>query len=245
MKAILLVAGYATRLYPLTINKPKALLTVNEKPIIDYIFDEIETIDEIDQVYVITNDRFYQDFYDWKQTKKSDKPIKVVNDGTNSDENKLGAIGDIRFLIQEEKIDDDVVIIAGDNLFTYRLKDMYDFYIKVDKDLLCAHELENVNELRRMAIALLDANGKVLDLEEKPQNPKSNIAVYATYMYKRETLPLFDEYIKAGNKPDAPGYFPAWLYNRKDVYAFVFNGECYDIGTPQAYAEVQDIFKDR
>lgn len=105
MKAIILVAGYATRLYPLTINRPKALLTVNEKPIIDYIFDEIETIDEIDEVYVITNDRFFSDFNDWKLSKKSQKPIKVINDGTDSDENKLGAIGDIRFLIEEEQID--------------------------------------------------------------------------------------------------------------------------------------------
>ena len=243
MKAILLVAGYATRLYPLTINKPKALLTVNNKPILDYIFDEIETIDDIDQVYVITNDRFYMDFCDWKQSKNSNIPIEVVNDGTDSDENKLGAIGDIRFLIEEEKIDDDVVIIAGDNLFTYKLKDMFDFYKKVDRDLLCAHELQNENELKRMAIALLDEKGKVLDLEEKPEKPKSNTAVYATYMYKRETLQFFNEYIKAGNKSDAPGYFPAWLYKRKDVYAFVFKGECYDIGTPQAYAEVQEIFK--
>lgn len=245
MKAIILAAGYATRLYPLTINKAKALLEVNKKPIIDYILDEIETIETVTEVIVITNDRFYNDFLEWSKNKKSAKPVKVINDGTNSEETRLGAIGDIRFLIEEEKIQDDVVIIAGDNLFTYKLKDMYNYFMQVDKDLLCAHKLDNPNELKRMAIALLDEKTKVIDLEEKPENPKSNLAVYATYMYKKETLPLFEQYIRSGNKPDAPGNFAAWLYKNKDVYAYIFEGECYDIGTHEAYAEVQEIFKNR
>jgi len=245
MKAIILAAGYATRLYPLTLNKAKALLEVNKKPIIDYILEEIETIETVTEVMVITNDRFYKDFLEWSKSKKSIKPIKVINDGTDSEETRLGAIGDIRFLIEEERIQDDVVIIAGDNLFTYRLKDMYNYFKQVDRDLLCAQRIDNQNDLKRMAIALLDESNKVIDLEEKPENPKSNLAVYATYMYKKETLPLFEQYLRNGNKPDAPGNFAAWLYKKKDVYVYVFEGECYDIGTHEAYAQVQEIFKNR
>lgn len=245
MKAIILAAGYATRLYPLTLNMPKALLEINGVTILDYICDEIDTISSIDEILIVTNDKFYMHFEEWSKERKSNKRIKVINDGTSSDETKLGAIGDIRFLIEEQAINEDILVIAGDNFFTYKLRNFYEFYKSVDADCICAHELYDVNELKRMAVALIDDSGKVIHLEEKPQEPKSNIAVYAAYIYKKETLPLFEAYISAGNKPDAPGYFPAWLYHRKDVYAYMFDGECYDIGTHEAYTEVQELFKDR
>ena len=243
MKAIILAAGYATRLYPLTINTPKALLPINKKPIIDYIVDELNTISEIDEIYVVTNRRFAQHFTDWAKTAPGKTPISVLDDGTTSDENKKGAVGDIGFVIAEKKIDDELLVIAGDNFFTYSLRAYVDYYREKDHDCVCVKKWPNKKELSQFGVALLDENGKVLDIEEKPKEPKSDTAVFATYLYKRETVPMFREYLDGGNNPDAPGNFPAWLYKRKDVYAYTFSGECYDIGTPESYREVCRMYE--
>ena len=243
MKAIILAAGYATRLYPLTINTPKALLPINKKPIIDYIVDELNTISEIDEIYVVTNSRFAQHFTDWAKTAPGKTPISVLDDGTTSGENKKGAVGDIGFVIAEKNIDDELLVIAGDNFFTYSLRDYVDYYREKDHDCVCVKKWPNKKELSQFGVALLDENGKVLDIEEKPKQPKSDTAVFATYLYKRDTVPMFREYLESGNNPDAPGNFPAWLYKRKDVYAYTFSGECYDIGTPESYREVCRMYE--
>lgn len=239
MKAIILTAGYATRLYPLTLNKPKALLEVAGRTILDYIYDKIESVKAVSEVYVVTNHKFYNHFVDWKKTRNSSKNIVILDDGTTCEEERLGAIGDIYYAIQSQKIHEDILVIAGDNLFTYSLEDFYEYYLSVNKDCICVHELSEKSELMRMAVACLDKKNKVLELEEKPIHPKSKTAVYAVYIYKKETLPLFEQYLGEGNKPDAPGYFPAWLYRRRDVFAYHFTGECYDIGTPASFHEVQ------
>ncbi len=243
MKAILLVAGYATRLYPLTINTPKALLPVNGKAIADYIVDQIETIDDIDEIYVITNHKFVEQFEKWAEEHNSSKPISIIDDKTESEETRRGAIGDILYTIKEKNIDDDVMIIAGDNLFTYNLAEYYRFFKQKNSDCVCVKVFNNKEMLKQFGVALLDNDSKVIDVEEKPENPKSNNVVYATYIYKRETVPLFEKYIEEGNKPDAPGNFVVWLYNKKNVYAYEFKEECYDIGTPESYKMVCDIFE--
>lgn len=243
MKAIILAAGYATRLYPLTLNTPKALLPINEKPIINYIVDEINTIDAVDEIYVVTNHKFAEHFCRWAEREESKTPIFVLDDGTTTEETRRGAIGDIAFVIEEKKIDDDLMVIAGDNFFTYSLKDYYNFYREKKKDCVCVKVWEDKASLSQFGIALLDQSGKVLDIEEKPQHPKSNTVVFATYLYRKETVPLFAEYLAEGNKPDAPGNFPAWLYQKQDVFAYIFDGECYDIGTPESYDEVCRLFR--
>ena len=243
MIALILAAGYATRLYPLTINKPKALLPINNKPIIDYIVDEIETIDAVDEIVVISNHKFAGCFHEWADSLKSGKKITVLDDGTSSEETRRGAIGDILFAIDEKNIDEEVLVIAGDNFFTYSLKDYYDYYTKIDKDCVCVKRFENREMLKHFGVALLDENSKGLEIEEKPAQPKTNMAVYATYMYKRDTVPMFRQYIQEGNKPDAPGYFLEWLYKRKEVYAYTFEGECYDIGTPESYRSVCEEYE--
>ncbi len=240
MKAIILVAGYATRLYPLTKDKPKALLPVCGKGIIDYILDEINTITEIDEIYVVSNKIFYDQFLMWKNSANTDKKLSVLNDGTVDNEGRLGAIGDINLAIDSYKIDDDLLIIAGDNLFNYKLGDFVKFFNENKKDCVCGKESDNVEMLKSFAVATLDDNNKILDLEEKPSEPKGNIAIYATYLYKRETLPLFKKYLDDGNNKDAPGYFVEWLYKRQDVLAYKFFGDCVDIGTFDAYMKIKD-----
>lgn len=238
MKAIILVAGYATRLYPLTLNQPKALLPVAGKPIIDYIVDEINKVDAVDEIYVVSNHKFASHFDKWAASHLSKKPISVIDDGTETEETRRGAIGDILYTVKQKNIDDEVVIIAGDNFFTYSLEDYYNYYKSLNKDCICVKEFNDLELLKQMGVAQLDENNKVIGIEEKPDEPKSNTAVYAAYMYTRETVRLFEKYINEGNKPDAPGYFVEWLYKNKDVYAYIFNGECYDIGTPKSYEDV-------
>lgn len=243
MIALILAAGYATRLYPLTLNMPKALLPIDNKPIIDYIVEQIETIDEVKEIVVISNHRFATNFFEWAENGSFKKNLSVIDDGTTSEETRRGAIGDILFAIEEKKIDDEILVVAGDNFFTYSLKDYYDFYREKDRDCVCVKKFDNRELLKQFGVAVLDENGRVLEIEEKPAKPKSDTAVYATYMYKKDTVPLFRTYIEEGNKPDAPGYFLEWLYKRKDVYAYAFDGECYDIGTPESYRSVCEEFE--
>lgn len=242
MKAIILAAGYATRLYPLTLNKPKALLKVGKQTVLDYIIDEVETINEVNEILIISNEKFMEQFITWNEQRKSSKPIKLINDGSTSDENKLGAIGDLNLVIKQETIDEDILVIAGDNLFTYKLMDFYKFYLKEKRDCILVQQNNNIEELKRMGVALLDGDDRVMNFQEKSSDPISNIAVYASYIYLKDTLPLFSRYIKENNNPDAPGYFPAWLCDKKSIYAYKFNGKCYDIGTHESYAEVQKEF---
>lgn len=245
MIALLLVAGYATRLYPLTINTPKPLLPVAGRAMLDYIADELDTLPELSKIILISNHRFAGHFEEWAQKRRELSPavpIIVLDDGTTDDSNKRGAIGDIQFAIEEEKIDEDIVIIAGDNLFTYRLKDMYDYFQDIYKDLLVAIRVPDRQQLQKLAVATIDQKGKVLKMAEKPKEPETDIAIYATYFYRKETLPLFKEYLEAGNTPDAPGNFPSWLYPRQDVYAYLAEGDCIDIGTPENYQEVLENF---
>ena len=250
MFALILAAGYATRLYPLTINTPKPLLKVGPKAMIDYIVDEIETIPDIDRIVVVTNHRFAGQFEDWAQERflaegsTSKLPIEIVDDGTTDDSNKLGAIGDIQYVIDKYKVDEDMMIIAGDNLFTYKLKSMYDFFMEHRKDTLVSIRVEDIEQLKKLAVATLDENNKVEYLAEKPQIPRSTVAIYATYMYLKETVPMIRQYLDEGNTPDAPGNFPSWLYKKKDVYVYRAPGNCIDIGTPENYKDVCDNYKE-
>ena len=244
MKAIILSAGYATRLYPLTKNTPKGLLPIGRKSILDFIVDQIETIKEIDEIFIISNHKFYENFYAWSKTRKTHLEITVLDDNTTDDTNKLGAIGDILYTIENGGIKEDVLIMAGDNFFTFELSDYIDFYKRVNADTILVKEINNIKELQRMGNAILDSNDIVVAMEEKPKAPKSNCAVFASYVYKKETLPLIKQYLDEGNNPDAPGFFPSWLHKIKPVYAYKFKGECYDIGTRESYAEVCEKFRD-
>lgn len=244
MKAIVLSAGYATRLYPLTLNTPKGLLPIGKKSILDFITDEIQKVNEIDELFIISNHKFYDNFSDWAKTRETRLKITVFDDNTTDDSNKLGAIGDIWYTIEKGNINDDILVVAGDNFFTFDLRDYVEFYNKVKHDTILVSEMDSLSDLQRMANAVLSEEGKVLFMEEKPQNPKTNIAVFASYIYTKETVPLIKKYLDDGNNPDAPGFFPSWLYTKKDVYAYKFQGECYDIGTPQSYKEVCEKFAD-
>jgi len=235
MKAIILAAGYATRMHPLTENQPKALLPLGGRPIIDYIIDQINTLPNVNEIIVMSNHKFYADFEKWAEKHTSKTPIFLIDDGSMDDTDRLGAIGDIYFAIQVKNISEDIVVIAGDNYFTYPLLEQYEFFKQKNADTLCATQIADREQLKAFAVATLADDGKVLSLTEKPAEPQSDIAVFATYFYQTATLPLFDEYFGEGLNTDQPGKFPEWLHKKKDIYAYMMNGECHDIGTIEAY----------
>ena len=229
MKCILLAAGYATRLYPLTKNKPKSLLEVGGITILEHILKKIEKVESVDCIYIVSNDRFYSQFVEWVKGYESSKKIKVLNDLTTLNENRLGAIADIKFAIDNGNIEDDILIMAGDNLFDFELRDFELFYREIGHDCITVHELNDKEELKRTGVVEIDNNSKVMSFEEKPKELKSNLAVPPFYIYQEDTLELFDKYIGEGNNPDAPGNFIPWLIKHKDVYAYKFEGRRYDI----------------
>lgn len=243
MKVIILAAGYATRLYPLTKDMPKSLLTVNNKTILDYIVDEINILPDIKSIYLVSNHKFHEKFSKWAEERKNKIDIKVIDDGSTSEYDRRGAIGDIFFALQSENIDEDIMVIAGDNLFTFKLIDYYNYFKSINKDCVCVKNIEDEQLIKQYGVALIDENNKVLDIEEKPEKPKSNIAVFAVYFFLKNTIPLFKEYLESGNKKDAPGYFTQWLCKNKELYAYKFHGECYDIGTHKSYEQIQEKFK--
>lgn len=245
MDVILLNAGYATRLYPLTINTPKSLLPLGKKKIIDYIMDAIDSMDNVNRVILVTNSRFAHKFTDWADScdRTGKAPITILDDGTDSDDNKRGAIGDIMFAIKECSIEDDLCILAGDNIFTYDINEMKALFEEKHAPTLVAINVPEKKQLQRLAVAVLDDNGQVMDMAEKPQEPKSHWGIYATYFYNKEILPMFDEYIAEGCSPDAPGNFPSWLYKKMPVFAYKADGYCIDIGTPDNYAQTIKDFE--
>lgn len=241
MKCILLCAGYATRLFPLTENFPKALLNVGGRPIIDYALDEVNSISEIDHIYLVTNAKYTPHFEKWAAEKQNIKPITVFNDGTTNNDDRLGAIGDIQFTIEKAKIDDDIMILATDNLFTFKLKDFYDFYSQKQAPAVCVRE-EEEETLKRLGVAQLNEHSQIIGFEEKPANPKGTCGVYAEYIYPREILPQIKVYLEEGNSCDAPGNLVAYIYQKTPTYAYSFEGECYDVGTHEALAQVNELY---
>ena len=243
MKCILLCAGYATRLFPLTQNFPKALLEVGGRAILDYTLDEVNSINEIDHIYLVTNAKYTPHFEERAKSKNNIKPITVFNDGTTNNDDRLGAIGDMQFTIEKAGIDDDILVLATDNLFTFKLKDFVEFYKTKNAPSVCVREEEDINLLKRVGVAKLDEDMRIVDFVEKPAEPQSKYAVYAEYIYPKNVLPMIKTYLEEGNSCDAPGNLVAYMYKRLPTYAYAFNGVCYDVGTHEALAQVNEIYK--
>ena len=241
MKAIIMAAGYATRLYPLTKDKPKPLLSVGGKPIIEYIIDKLKPFQDIDTIYVVTNDKFYGHFIKWQQEFNYNIPVEILNDGTLSNDDRLGAIGDMNFVIGEKKIDDDLIVVAGDNLFDFDLNKLKEF--SLDKNIvICAYDVNDYKLATQYGIVSVEDDGKVVSFVEKPQNPPSTLAALGIYVFKKGKVPLISKYINDGNIADAPGYFIQWAYKNDEVYSYIFNGVWYDIGDLKSYQTADKEF---
>ena len=228
MKAIILAGGYATRLQPLTDNLSKCLLPVGGKPMVDWILERIRGVEEIDDVHVVTNSRFAPDFQRWAADRDG---VTVHDDGTSTNEDRLGAIGDVAFTLERAAIDDDVLVVAGDNLFDYSLADFTAFWRS--HGVASAVAVLDVGDMRLASqYGIVDVAGddRVVAFVEKPAEPASTLAATATYIYGREHVPLVERYLAEGNPPDQIGSFIAWLHTREPVYAYRLPGTWLDIG---------------
>ncbi|MBR9677278.1 nucleotidyltransferase family protein [Candidatus Woesearchaeota archaeon] len=246
MKAIILAAGYATRLYPLTIDTPKPLLEVAKKAIIEYIIEHLELIDELTDIYVVTNNKFYETFKSWNDKVVYGKTIHVINDGTNTNEDRLGAVGDMHYVIEQEKIDDDTFIIGGDNLFEFNLKKMAEFSKQKNASVIAAYDMLDLEEVRnKFGVVVVDDDNKIIDFQEKPAEPKSTLAATACYLLSKEDLEELEKCIAENRKPDNLGDFIKYLSQKKPVYCMTFKEGWFDIGSHEHYKEAQTHFENK
>ena len=249
MNALILAAGYATRLYPLTLNKAKPLLEVGGKPIIEWLFDNLASVPDLKTTYIVTNSKFANDFQNWSNAYLDKRPtmsINTINDGSTSDDDKLGAIGDINLVLTREDsaAGDDLLVIAGDNLFEQPLKEFANT-AKKSFATVAVHDVGDLEAMKKYGTVTVDDKGVITNFEEKPKEPKSTLAAVALYFYSREALPLFTTYLAAGNNPDQPGLFLQWLYTRKPVNTFVMKGRWLDIGSKETLENADKIFAGR
>jgi len=245
MKVLILAAGYGTRLYPLVKDTPKALLDINEKPLINYILDRIENVDGLDEVLLVTNNKFSDIFEEWVQKQSSfPHPIRVINDRTETPENRLGSIGDIEYALKEAKIDDDVLVVGSDNLFDYNIDDYITFArAQAPSVSLGLYDIGDLTAAKKFGVVALDQEAKVTEFVEKPQEPQSSLVAMCFYYLPQKSLRLISDYLIESKKSDTAGDFIRWLHEKSDVYGFKFTGKWYDIGSIEAYKEAQEQFK--
>jgi len=245
MKMIILAAGYATRLYPLTLNQPKPLLPVAGKPMVEHVLDNLAPIGGIDRIYVVTNAKFAGHFQKWSdqyRATKSQFDFTVVNDGSTDDANKLGAIGDIHFVLKTQKVNDDLIIVAGDNLFSEKLGDFGKFCREKNAPVLALYDVGDLEQIKKYNSISADATGRITFFEEKPKNPTGTLTGIALYFYPKSTLPLIERYMAEGNNADQPGRLVQWLYSRTAVYTWRVPGIWFDIGSKETLEEANQIF---
>jgi len=245
MKVIILAAGYATRLYPLTLTRPKPLLPVAGKPMIDYVLDNLAPIGGLNHIYVVTNSNFARHFQEWADHYRATKAkldFTIVNDGSTDDTNKLGAIGDLRLVLTRQHVDDDVIVVAGDNLFSEKLTDYGRVCREKKNPVLAVYDVGELEQVKKYNAITIDGDGRIVFFEEKPKTPTSTLTGIALYYYPRSTLPLVEQYIAEGNNPDQPGRLVQWLYPRLPVYTWRVPGLWFDIGSKESLEEANRIF---
>ena len=237
MKAIILAAGYATRLRPLTDTWAKELLPIGERPIVDWIVDAIGAVEIVDEVHVVTNSHKFAAFARWADGRN----VIVHDDGTSSNEGRLGAIGDLLFVIEQAQLDDDLLVIAGDNLFEFSLADFAAFWAtKGTASAVAVRDIGSLELASQYGIVALGDDGRVVDFEEKPADPPSTLAATATYIFHREHARLIRGYLAGEHGADQPGRFVGWLQRREPVYGWPFDSTWYDIGNHEQLLEADN-----
>jgi len=245
MKTIILAAGFGTRLYPLTKDTPKSLLTVKEKPVLNYIIEKVNDVKEVDNIYIVVNDKFYEKFSKWLENNKSkfNKDIELVNDKTKSNEERLGGVRDLGLVLDEKKIYDDILVLAGDSLFDFSLSEMVDFFNKKKGVVNAAYELDSLEKAKRFGVLELDENDMIKSFEEKPYEPKSNTISLACYIFPREKIDYIKEYTGSEKLKEGPGYLIKDLIeNGEGVFGYRVEGRHFDIGTKEDYEKADEVW---
>ena len=245
MKLIILAAGYATRLYPLTLNQPKPLLPVAGKPMIEHVLDRISGISAIDHAYVVTNAKFASHFEKWAEGYHHPKAhfgFTIVNDGSTDDSNKLGAIGDMHLVMTKHQIDEDIIVVGGDNLFSEDLSEFGDYCLQKNSPVTGVYDVGDLEEIKKYNSIEIDEDNRIIYFEEKPKVPKSTLTGIALYYYPKGMLKLIHQYIAEGNNPDQPGRLVQWLYPRVPFYVWKVPGIWFDIGSLESLEEANQVF---
>lgn len=241
MKALILAAGYATRLYPLTKHFPKPLLNVGNKPLINYILDELTPVEGLDEIIVITNSRYIGKFRTWARTVKIPQRLTLIDDLTRTNDDRRGAIGDMVFAVRRRRIADDLLIVGGDNLFTQDMRPFFAFCrAHPNAPVIGAYDIRSRKSATKYGVVSTSADKRITLFQEKPEHPASTLVGMCLYFFPRRRLSLIDAYLKAsGHKSDAMGFYIAWLARRTATYAYVFKGTWYDIGDHVFYQQAQ------
>ena len=241
MKCLILAAGYATRLYPLTENYPKPLLQIGEKSILDWLLDDIHAGGHVEEYIVISNHKYAPQFLAWAEDHPL--PIRVLDDGTVTNETRLGAVCDIQFAIEQLKLDDDLLIIAGDNVLDFSLTRFLDYALEKNSSCAMRYYEQDEKRLRKSGVAELGENGRLISLEEKPAQPKSHWCTPPFYFYKAEDTRRIAEAVADGCGTDAPGSLLAWICRHCVVYSMEMPGSRFDIGNLESYEAVKRSYR--
>jgi glucose-1-phosphate thymidylyltransferase len=245
MKALVLAAGYATRLYPLTIEYPKPLLKVGDRPIINYILEKLEKIDALDEIFVVTNTKFIRRFRQWARQIKSSKRITLIDDLTRDYKHRRGAIGDMVFSIRRKRIKGDLLVIGGDNIFDGTLDKFLRFAgTHRPYPLIGVFNIKRKEKAKHYGVVKLNKKKRLIAFQEKPRKPHSALVAMCLYYFPKRSLGLMDEYAKTVDKQDATGFYIDWLSKRTKVYGYVFHGRWHDIGLPKIYKEASKTYVD-
>jgi glucose-1-phosphate thymidylyltransferase len=242
MKAVVLAGGYATRLWPITEHRPKMFLPVGENTVIDEIFEDFEADDRVDEVFVSTNERFAEAFDEYLAGSPFEKPTLSVEETVEEDE-KFGVVGALEQLVDREGVDDDLIVVAGDNMISFDLADFADFFESKGTPTLAAYDVEDRERAKSYGLVELDGD-EVVNFQEKPDDPKSTLVSIACYAFPAETLPDLSTYLEEGKNPDEPGWFLQWLQTRGSVHAYTFDGAWFDIGTADSYLDAVEYALD-
>ena len=242
MKNIIIAAGYATRLYPLTENFPKPLLKVGNKSILGRMLDDIDTFDDIDEHIIVTNHKFAHIFEEWKKETNYRKPITIIDDGTETNETRLGAVRDLLLAISQRGIDDDIMVLAADNILDFSFKGFVDFFHEKQSSVIMYYHEPSLKRLQRTGVIAIDDDSRVLEMQEKPEKPVSEWAVPPFYIYRRDDLPLIRDCMNHGCGFDAPGNLAHYLVDRTPIHAWRMPGQRFDIGSLDSYQEANERF---
>ena len=237
MKNIVIAAGYATRLGELTKNFPKPLLKIGESTILGRMLDDIDTIPEIDEHVIITNHKFAHIFEDWAREQHYQKKITIVDDGTESNDTRLGAVCDLLYAIDKLQIDDDMLVVAADNILFFSFQEFVDFAKSKQTSCIMCHEQPSIEKLQRTGVVVLDANNRVLNMEEKPPQPKSTWAVPPFYIYLKKDMSLVKSSVANGCGKDAPGNLAHYMVDNTTMHAWPMSAGRFDIGSLDTYYE--------
>ncbi len=243
MKALILAAGYGTRLAAVAPNTPKPLIDVNGRPMMDYVIDKLKGVADLTELVVVTNNKFVTHFQQWATT-RTDMKVRVVNDGTNSPEERLGSVGDIDFVWSKEAQHDDWLVIGGDNLFDQSLKTFIDYAKSKSPSVsIGLYDIKDITAASKFGISTVASDGRVTDFHEKPANPATSLITMLVYYFPKATIGYMSDYKKQSTSLDTAGSYIQWLVKTKSVYGFQFSGKWYDIGSVESLMEARANFK--